>query len=42
MDPIIIELPGWMTYLIIAMCVVEVVSVSAHVYDTLATWRRGV
>ena len=42
MEPIIIYLPGWMTYLIMVMCVVETISVVTHVYDTLATWRRGI
>ena len=41
MDPIIIAMPGWMSYLILVMCVVETISVANHVYDTFMDWRAG-
>jgi len=33
MDPIIIELPGWMSYLVLAMCFIETISICTHVYE---------
>jgi len=37
----IIEFSGWMVYLVGAMCVVETISIFAHVFEIWERFREG-